>query len=211
MDAHSNRHEGPRPPLWHYGETEHDPIATKTLGFWLYMLSDALIFAGLFAAYGVLDQTMNTADGPVASQVVHPIAAFWQTLAVLSSVLAYSLATVAIRTNNRGGVMLGICVAIFFGVVFIGLEFADFVDLFAIGATPDRSGFLSAFFILVATHGLHMMFGILWMLVLLPQIVRFGLNTAVVTRLLNLRLFWQFQASVWVCVYIFVYLRGTIQ
>jgi cytochrome o ubiquinol oxidase subunit 3 len=210
MDAHA-KHEGELPPMWHYGETEHDPISTKTLGFWLYMLSDALIFAGLFAAYGVLDQPMNAAGGPGIAQIVHPVAAFWQTIAVLSSVLAYSLATVALKTGNRNGVLLGIIVAIVLGIAFVGLEFADFASLFAIGATPDTSGMLSAFYILVATHGLHMIFGILWMLVLVPQIIISGFNTAVVTRLLNLRLFWQFQASVWVCVYVFVYLRGTIQ
>jgi cytochrome o ubiquinol oxidase subunit 3 len=201
---------GPLPPLWHYGETEHDPISTKTLGFWLYMISDALIFAGLFAAYGVLDQTMNYAGGPTPAQVVHPLAAFWQTLALLSSVLSYSLATVAIKRGDRRGVMIGIIGAMLLAGVFLALEFSDFATLFAMGATPDRSGFLSSFYILIAAHGLHMMFGILWMLVLLPQILRFGLNTNVVTRLLNLRLFWQFQASVWVCVYMFVYLRGTI-
>jgi cytochrome o ubiquinol oxidase subunit 3 len=210
MDA-SPQFNGPPPPLWHYGETEHDPISTKTLGFWLYMLSDALLFAGLFAAYGVLDQPMNFAGGPTAMQIMHPVAAFWQTIAVLSSVLSYSLATVALKTGNRNGVLIGIVIAILFGGIFIALEFTDFAALFAIGATPDRSGFLSAFYILVATHGLHMIFGILWMLVLIPQILRTGFNTAVVTRLLNLRLFWQFQASVWVCVYVFVYLRGTFQ
>jgi cytochrome o ubiquinol oxidase subunit 3 len=210
MDAHA-KHEGPLPPMWHYGETEHDPISTKTLGFWLYMLSDALIFAALFAAYGVLDQPMNAAGGPGMAQIVHPVAAFWQTIAVLSSVLAYSLATVALKTGNRNGVLAGIVAAIVLGIIFVGLEFVDFASLFAIGATPDTSGLLSAFYILVATHGLHMMFGILWMLVLIPQIFISGFNTAVVTRLLNLRLFWQFQAAVWVCVYVFVYLRGTIQ
>jgi cytochrome o ubiquinol oxidase subunit 3 len=210
MDAYTGK-DGKLPPLWHYGETEHDPISTKTLGFWLYMISDALIFAGLFAAYGVLDQTMNYAGGPTPAQVVHPIAAFWQTLAVMSSVLSYSLATVAIKRGNARGVVLGIICAIVLAGVFLGLEVSDFISLFGIGATPDRSGFLAAFFMLVAVHGLHMMFGILWMLVLLPQILRFGLNTDVITRLLNLRLFWQFQASIWVCVYVFVYLRGTIQ
>jgi len=210
MDALA-KHEGPLPPMWHYGETEHDPISTKTLGFWLYMLSDALIFAGLFAAYGVLAQPMNAAGGPTIAQIVHPVSAFWQTIAVLSSVLAYSLATVALKTGNRGGVLLGIITAIVLGTVFVGLEFSDFVTLFAIGATPDRSGLLSAFYVIVATHGLHMMFGILWMLVLIPQIIRSGLTTAIVARLLNLRLFWQFQASVWVCVYVYVYLRGAIQ
>ena len=203
---------GEKPPvLWHYGETELDPISTKTLGFWLYMLSDALIFAGLFAAYGVMDQPMNAAGGPTAAQVAHPIAAMWQTIAVLSSVLSYSLATVAIRHGNRNGLMLGIIGALVFSAIFLGLEYHDFASLFAVGATPDRSGYLSVFFMLVGTHSLHMMFGMLWMLVLLVQIQRFGLTTDVVTRLLNLRLFWQFQASVWVCVYVFVYLAGAIQ
>jgi len=209
MDARTTP-EGPLPPLWHYGETEHDPISTTTLGFWLYMLSDALIFAALFAAYAVLDQTMNMADGPTSQQILHPLSAFWQTIAILSSVLSYSLATVALKTGNRAGVLLGIVIAIVFGALFVALELGDFVSLFAIGATPDRSGYLSAFFVLVATHGLHMLFGMLWMLVLLPQIIRSGFTTAVVTRLLNLRLFWQFQASVWVCVYVFVYLKGSM-
>ena len=202
--------DGKMPPLWHYGHEEHDVIAAKTFGFWLYMLSDALLFAGLFAAYAVLDHTMNAAGGPTEAQVVHPIAATWQTLVVLSSVFAYSLATVALKRGNRAGLLVGMAVAVILGVVFIALELADFASLFHAGATPDTSGFLSAFFVLIATHGLHMAFGILWLLVMMVQVLRFGLSTAVVAQLLNLRLFWQFQASVWVCVYVFVYLKGTI-
>jgi cytochrome o ubiquinol oxidase subunit 3 len=202
--------EAELPPLWHYGHEEHDVIATKTLGFWLYMLSDALIFAGIFAAYGVLDHTMNAAGGPTEAQVVHPIAAFWQTIAVLSSVFAYSLATVALKHGNRLWLMLGIVVAILLGGVFIALELSDFADLYAHGATAQTSGFLSAFFLIIATHGLHMAFGILWLVVMLAQILRLGLTAPVVAQLLNLRLFWQFQAAVWVCVYVFVYLKGAI-
>ena len=202
--------DGKMPPLWHYGHEEHDFIANKTFGFWLYMLSDALIFAGVFAAYAVLDHTMNAAGGPTDAQVVHPIAAFGQTIAVLLSVLAYSLATVALKHGNRAGLVLGTIVAIVLGAVFLGLELSDFATLIAQGATPDRSGFLSAFFLIIATHGLHMAFGILWMLVMLVQIRRFGLTAPVVAQLLNLRLFWQFQATIWVCVYIFVYLKGAI-
>lgn len=202
--------DGKMPPLWHYGHEEHDVIAAKTFGFWLYMLSDALLFAGLFASYAVLDHVMNAAGGPTEAQVVHPIAATWQTLVVLSSVFAYSLATVALKRGNRAGLIAGMAVAAILGVVFIALELADFASLFHAGATPDTSGFLSAFFVLIATHGLHMAFGILWLLVMMVQVLRFGLSTAVVAQLLNLRLFWQFQASVWVCVYVFVYLKGTI-
>ena len=199
---------GDVPPLWYYGHSDHDEIATKTFGFWLYMLSDALIFAGLFAAYAVLDQPMIIAGGPAAAQIVHPVAAFWQTMAVMTSVLAYSLATVALKTGNKTGVLLGMIVAFVLGLAFIGLELNDFAQLIAQGATPDRSGFLSAFFVLIASHGLHMIFGLLWMFVLMIQCLRSGFSQDIVTRLLNLRMFWQFQASVWVCVYVFIYLRG---
>lgn len=202
--------DGELPPLWQYGHEAHDMIATKTLGFWLYMLSDALIFAGLFAAYGVLDHSMNAAGGPAEAQIVHPIAAFWQTIVVLTSVFAYSLATVAVKHNYRQLVALGILAAMLLGAIFLALEIADFADLYAHGATPQVSGFLSAFFVLVATHGLHMAFGILWLFVMLVQVVRFGLTAPVIAQLLNLRLFWQFQAAVWVCVYVFVYLKGAI-
>jgi cytochrome o ubiquinol oxidase subunit 3 len=202
--------DGELPPLWQYGHEAHDMIATKTLGFWLYMLSDALIFAGLFAAYGVLDHSMNAAGGPTEAQIVHPIAAFWQTIVVLTSVFAYSLATVAVKHNYRQLVALGILAAMLLGAIFLALEIADFADLYAHGATPQVSGFLSAFFVLVATHGLHMAFGILWLFVMLVQVVRFGLTAPVIAQLLNLRLFWQFQAAVWVCVYVFVYLKGAI-
>jgi len=201
---------GKLPPLWHYGHEEHDVIATKTFGFWLYMLSDALIFAGIFAAYAVLDHTMNAAGGLTEAQVVHPIAAFWQTLTVLASVLAYSLATVALKHGSRTWLIIGMLVAIVLGCVFLKLELADFASLYAQGATPQTSGFLSAFFLIIATHGLHMAFGILWLLVMLVQVLCFGLSAPVVAQLLNLRLFWQFQAAVWVCVYVFVYLKGAI-
>lgn len=204
------RVEGELPPLWHYGHETHDMIATKTLGFWLYMLSDALLFAGLFAAYGVLDHAMNAAGGPTEAQIVHPIAAFWQTLAVVTSVFCYSLATVALKHGYRQLVALGILAAIALGLVFLALEIADFADLYAHGATPQVSGFLSAYFVLIATHGLHMAFGLLWLFVMLIQVIRLGLTAPVIAQLLNLRLFWQFQSAIWVCVYVFVYLRGAI-
>lgn len=204
------RVEGELPPLWHHGHESHDFIATKTLGFWLYMLSDALLFAALFATYAVMDNVMADGGGPGAAQIVHPIAAFWQTIAVLSSVFAYSLATVALKHNYRQLVALGIIAALVLGGVFIALEISDFADLWAQGAGPQTSGYLSAFWGLIVTHGLHMVFGMLWLLVMLIQIIRFGLTTPVVAQLLNLRLFWQFQAAVWVCVYVFVYLKGAV-
>ena len=115
---------------------------------------------------------------------------------------------VKLKAGSRSGVVLGLGVAALMGVVFVGLEIADFAGLIANGMTPERSGFLSMFFVLVATHGLHMLFGLLWMAVMMVQVALKGFTTEVVTRLLNLRLFWTFQASIWVCVFVFVYLRG---
>jgi cytochrome o ubiquinol oxidase subunit 3 len=194
--------------LWQLDPPHHDDIASRTLGFWLYMMSDALIFAGLFAAYGVLDSSYSLAGGPGAHQVVHPIEGFGETIAVMTSVLAFSLATVAMKMRSVPGVLLYTGIALVLGLVFLGLEVSDFATLIAQGAGPDRSGFLSCFFVLIGTHGLHMVFGILWMLVMMVQVARSGFTSNVVARMLNLRMFWQFQASVWVCVYVFVYLRG---
>ena len=194
--------------LWQHEPAEHDDIATRTLGFWLYMMSDALIFAALFAAYGVLDHSWNTAGGPDARHIVRPVDGFWQTLAVMTSVFAFSLATVAMKMRSRPGVILYTVIALVLGLVFLGLELGDFARLIAQGDGPDRSGFLSIYFVLIATHGLHMAFGILWMLVMIAQVARAGFTSNIVARMLNLRMFWQFQASVWVCVYVFVYLRG---
>jgi cytochrome o ubiquinol oxidase subunit 3 len=194
--------------LWQLEPEHHDDIASRTLGFWLYMMSDALIFAALFAAYGVLDHWYNQAGGPGARQIVHPVDGFWQTLAVMTSVFAYSLATVAMKLRSRPGVILYMAIALVLGLVFLGLELGDFARLIALGDGPDRSGFLSIFFVLIATHGLHMLFGILWRLVMIVQVAQSGFTSHIVARLLNLRMFWQFQASVWVCVYVFVYLRG---
>lgn len=194
--------------LWHHGAESHDTISARTLGFWLYMMSDALIFASLFAAYGVLDNPFNAAGGPIAQQVVHPLEGFWQTIAVLGSVLAYSLATVALKNGSKTGVVHGILGAIVLALVFLGFEAHDLLGLIAQGDGPQRSGFLSVFFMMIASHGLHMVFGILWMLVMLVQVARSGFTSDVVARMLNLRMFWQFQASVWVCVYVYVYLLG---
>lgn len=194
--------------LFHPHFAGHDQISARTLGFWLYMLSDALIFTGIFAAYAVLNNPMAAAGGPIAPQIVNPIEGLWQTYAVLGSVAAYSLGTVALKRGSKTGVMLGILVSIALAIVFLGYEVHDLKDLIAQGYGPGRSGFLSAFFVLIATHGLHMVFGILWMLVMLVQIPTLGFSANVVARLINLRMFWQFQATIWVLVYVYVYMIG---
>ncbi|MHB8255005.1 MAG: cytochrome c oxidase subunit 3 [Acidiferrobacter sp.] len=196
--------------LWCPTGYSHDGIATKTLGFWLYMLGDAMMFTSLFAAYVVLGHTFNAAGGATAADVAHPLYAYGETALIFSSVLAYGFAMMALKRGSRGGVIAGILVALLGGVVFLAADGHEIAMLFAQGATPERSGFLSAFFALVFYHALHVVVGILWMLVMLVQVAYTGFTDKVVYRLLNLRVFWHFQAVMWVFMFTFLYLRGAI-
>ena len=199
---------GPDTRLFHPGYPGHSQISARTYGFWLYLLSDGLLFAALFAAYAVLDTTMNAAGGPTAPQIVNVHEGFYQTIILVASITALSLGTVAMKKNNRAGMNIGIVVAFILGGIFVALGFHDLLALSAKGDGITRSGYLSAFFILIIVHAIHMLFGMLWMLVMLVQVARIGFNELVVARILNLRMFWQFQISVWICIYIYVYMIG---
>lgn len=194
--------------LWDFEHRGHDAISIRTLGFWLYMLSDAMIFGALFAAWGVYIH--NSAGGPTIGQIVHIHYAYLETVVLFSSVLAYGLAMSALKRGSRGGVVAGLCTAFVLGALFVGMEVHEFAALATFGAVPERSGFLSAYWTIILGHGLHIVFGLLWMLVMLVQVVREGFSTNVVYRMLNLQAFWHFQAVIWVCVFSFVYLRGAI-
>ncbi|AOU97925.1 cytochrome O ubiquinol oxidase [Acidihalobacter yilgarnensis] len=209
MSSHSAETVDPgTAALWDYEHHGHDPISTRTLGFWLYMLSDAMIFAALFAAYGVY--VRNAAGGPTAADIIHPVYAMWETVVVFSSVFAYGLGMTALKRGSRAGVINGLLAAFVLGLVFLGMEYKEFADLLAAGAVPQRSGFLSAYWTIVLTHGLHMIIGLLWMFIMLIQVMREGFSQNVVYRLINLKLFWHFQAIIWVCVFTFVYLKGVL-
>ncbi len=190
--------------LWDSSHHERDAISTRTFGFWLYMLSDAMILAALFTAYAVLRH--NYAGAPTAAQIAHPGYAFRETLLVFSSVFAFGLTMSALKQGSRAGVINGIVVSFLIGAAFLGMEFHEFSGLIGRGITPERSGFLSAYYAMVLVHGLHMVFGLLWMAVMVVQIMRQGFTDNVVYRLLNLKIFWQFQAVIWVCVFTVVYL-----
>lgn len=196
--------------LWDPNHTEHDMIETRVLGFWLYLLSDAMIVAALFATYLVLDHRMNAAGGPTASMIVHPVAAFGVTVLLFSGMLAYGLAMAALKAGDRRRVLVWIAVAFILGLGFLVVEGHEFADLVQAGITPERSGFLSAFFALVLYHGAHLVFGLLWLAVMAVQVWRQGLTAQVVYRLLNLKMFWFFQGFIWIFVFSFVYLTGTL-
>ena len=196
--------------LWDASGTEHDMIATRTLGFWLYLLSDAMIVASLFASYLVLDHRVNAAAGPSAADVVHPITAFWGTVLLFSAMLAYGAAMVGLRRGSPRAVLAGLGGAFMLGLGFLVVEGQDFAGLALHGMVPERSGYLSAFYTLVLYHGAHLVFGLLWIAVMMAQVVRQGFTPDVVYRLLNLKLFWFFQGFIWIYVFSFVYLAGAL-
>ena len=196
--------------LWDYGYPGYDVIGTRSYGFWLYMMSDIMIFAALFAAHGVYTSAMTAAGGPTAVQVIHPFGALIVTLFILSSILAYGLGMVEMKSSNRIGVVFWLAVSFMLAVVFLSLEGYEFAHLVALGALPERSGFLSDFWTLVITHAVHVLFGLIWMGVMIVQLLTEGFSQNVVYRLNNLKIFWHFQAVIWICIFVFVYLVGVL-
>jgi cytochrome o ubiquinol oxidase subunit III len=199
---------GSSEPLKFHVEGEHHVENGTLLGFWLYLMSDCLIFACLFAAYGVLGR--DYAGGPSAAQVLElPVVAMNTTLLLLSSI-TYGFAVLEMKQNRRGPMMAWLIVTGLLGAGFIALELTEFSHLIAIGAGPQRSAFLSSFFTLVGTHGLHVTCGLIWLVVLLVQVSKKGLIPANKRRLMCLSMFWHFLDVVWVGVFSFVYLMGVL-
>jgi cytochrome o ubiquinol oxidase subunit 3 len=179
-------------------------------GFWVFLMSDAVIFALLFATYGVM--LPATVGGPTPASEYRIGPTLIETLLLLTSSLTYGLATVAMRRGaaiGRIGAWLGITLIL--GSAFLALELHDFADMFAHGAFPSRSGYLSAFFALVPLHGLHVLVGSVWLIVMLAQLRVFGVDAQVKINLLRLGLFWHFLDIVWIAIFSVVYLPGMIR
>ena len=180
----------------------------REIGFWWYLLSDAIIFALLFVTYGVMVD--RTAGGPDAAALVDLNRAFIETLCLLASSFTFALADLAAEGNDRPRTVAWLAVTTVLGGAFLCIEGLEFIELVLAGAGPDRSGFLSAFFTLVGTHGLHVSVGMVGLLALLAQIRVCGLSRPVKSRLRRLGLFWHFLDVIWVGVFTFVYLAGSL-
>jgi cytochrome o ubiquinol oxidase subunit 3 len=175
-------------------------------GFWLYILSDCILFSGLFATYAVIGR--NTAGGPGASELFDLRYALTETMLLLFSSISYGVAMIAMNARQRRQTLFWLAVTALLGLGFIMMEFHEFHEMILAGSGPQRSGFLSAFFTLVGTHGAHVTVGLIWMVVMMVQVARKGLNAPVRSRLMRLSVFWHFLDIVWIGVFSVVYLMG---
>jgi len=197
-------------PIYHPVEEPHHPEGHSTmLGFWIYLMSDCLIFAMLFAVYAVIGA--NYAAGPAPKDLFDlPLVALNTSMLLLSSI-TYGFAMLAMVKNRTAQMQIWLAITGVFGLCFLGIELYEFAHLIHLGATPQRSGFLSAFFVLVGTHGLHVTFGIIWLVTLMIQVWQKGLIPANKRRLMCLSLFWHFLDVIWIGVFTFVYLFGMLR
>jgi cytochrome o ubiquinol oxidase subunit 3 len=176
-------------------------------GFWVFLMSDAIIFGVMFATYAVMLRSNAGAPGP--HQVFDIRSAFIETVALPMSSFTYGLSSLALKYGRSPWPIVGwIVVTLILAGVFLRFEIADFLTAFGMGAGPDRSGFWSAYFGLVPLHGLHVTFGSIWMVALLAQLWIYGLDKNVKLGFLRLGLFWHFLDIVWVGIFSVVYLAG---
>lgn len=190
-------------------KTQLDIAEEQGFGFWLFLMGDAVIFALLFGTYAIM--TRATDGGPVPSPELFSYGkTVLYTALLLTSSLTFGLATLAMRAERSGRYVLLTLLSIALGLGFLVTEIREFLDLIAQGAGPDRSGFLSAYFALVGTHGLHVSVGILWMLVSIARISFAPLDEHLTANIERLAMFWHLVGLVWVVIYSVVYLPGLI-
>nr|WP_319247425.1 cytochrome o ubiquinol oxidase subunit III [uncultured Celeribacter sp.] len=183
---------------------EHHHESPTPIGFWIYLMSDCIIFGALFATYAVLGG--GFAGGPGPKDLFEPGFVAIETALLLFSSITFGLAMLQADKGKRDGTMMWLIVTGLLGAGFIAMELYEFRHLIHIGAGPDRSAFLSSFFALVGTHGLHVTGGIIWLVTLLSQIKIHGLTSANMRRLGTLSMFWHFLDLIWIGVFSFVYL-----
>lgn len=173
-------------------------------GFWTFLMNDAILFALLFATYATM--VNRTAGGPTGPELFDIGNAFIETLVLLVSSFTFGMGAVALKEGRERAVRLWLGVTLVLGLSFIGLELREFASLIGQGATAQTSGFLSSFFVLLSTHGLHVLVGCIWIVVMLVQVSTFGLSRQVRSRILRLGLFWHFLDLVWIVIFTTVYL-----
>jgi cytochrome o ubiquinol oxidase subunit III len=183
-------------------------VERRAFGFWIYLMTDLVLFAALFATYAVLSHSL--AGGPDGRTLFNLPHVFIETMFLLCSSASYGLVTLAVQRGSRNATLAWLAATFVLGSGFIAMEVHEFHAMIAAGAGPGRSAFLSAFFTLVGTHGTHVSLGLVWMLVMMVQVFTKGLSTPVRARLLCLGMFWHFLDIVWIGIFSVVYLQGLV-
>lgn len=189
-------------------DPHQDTFSKTTLGFWMYLMTDCLVFATLFITYAVLHK--NTFGGPNSQQLFSLTTAFIETMFLLLSSVTCGLAMLASLRNARLQIVFWLAISFLFGASFVAMELHEFAHLVEEGHTWQVSAFLSSFFTLVGTHGLHVSFGLLWMAVIMIQVFCLGVTTTTFRRLVVFSMFWHFLDVVWIFIFTLVYLMGVI-
>lgn len=184
----------------------HEETYDRTVfGFWIYLMTDCILFATLFATYAVLHN--NTFGGPAGRDIFSLPYALAETLVLLTSSFTCGLAMLAARKKENRNLVLGFFFITFLcGITFLALEINEFTNLVKEGNSWQRSAFLSSFFTLVGTHGLHITCGLLWMAIMMIQVITKGLNQNTFRRLTCLSMFWHFLDVIWIFIFTVVYL-----
>lgn len=186
----------------------HNADATDIFGFWIYILSDCILFASIFATYAVL--YTNVYGGPALKELTDMPYILIETMVLLASSFTYGMSILALYKKNLRQVLIWLGITFLLGAAFVGMEVNEFVNLYQEGHGWQSNAAMSAFFTLVGTHGLHVTMGLLWMLVMMFQLMYFGMTSAIQRRLTYLGLFWAFLDIVWIFVFTIVYLMGAI-
>jgi cytochrome o ubiquinol oxidase subunit 3 len=190
---------------------EHEGPAPKRIvtayGFWVFLLSDIVMFSCFFAAYAVL--LGNTADGPKGAEIFDQRNVAIETVVLLLSSFTCGMASIAADVRNRLWFNLGMAATLVLGLAFLTIEFREFADLVGRGYGPSRSAFLTAFFSLVGCHGLHVTAGVLWLLTMMAQVFAKGFRADILRRMMCFALFWHALDIIWVAVFSVVYLLGS--
>ncbi len=199
-----SRHPGLQ--VGHDDEVSEEENEKSSFGFWVFLMSDAVLFAILFANYAVYAH--GTVFGPQPAEVLSLGTAFVETVLLLTSTLTMGFMSVALRHDDRTAAARWLWVTLLLGAAFLGLEAREFSDFATRGYTPQASAYLSAYFTLVGTHGIHVAAGVIWGLVMLAQLRVPALEGMARSRLVRLSLYWHLLDVVWVAIFSVVYLAG---
>lgn len=189
-------------------DPHQDTFSKATLGFWVYLMTDCILFATLFCTYAVLHN--STFGGPTSKDIFDLKIAFVETMILLCSTVTCGLSMLAAVKDKKKAILSWLVVSFLLGASFVAIELTEFTQLVHEGYSWTRSAFLSSFFTLVGTHGFHVSVGLLWMLVMIAQIGVSGVTVDTFRRLAIFALFWHFLDLIWIFIFTFVYLMGVL-